>query len=106
MNMDEKILKIATELKENISDKYKVDDFRVFGSVARRQQNRESDIDVFVVLDYVDRTIEEELFDISYDLELKYDCLIDLIVIGKEALHGKISYAPVYLRAMEEGVAI
>jgi predicted nucleotidyltransferase len=42
--MDKKNLKIATELKENISDKYRVDDLRVFGSVTRRQQDRESDM--------------------------------------------------------------
>ena len=78
----------------------------MFGSTARGSQGSESDIDVLVVLDYVGRTIEEELLDISYDLELKYCCLIDLIVIGKEALHGKISYAPVYVGAMQEGVAI
>ena len=104
--MDKRILKIATELKENISGKYKVDDLRVFGSVARRQQDRESDIDVLVVLDYVDRQIEEELFDIAYEIELKYDCLIDIIVFGKDALSGRLSYTPVYVRAIEEGVAI
>jgi predicted nucleotidyltransferase len=107
MKMDEKIFKIATELKENISVKYKLIDFRVFGSTARgSSQDRESDIDIFVILERVDRKIEEELFDIAYDMELKYDCLIDLIVFGKDALNGRISYAPVYVRAMEEGIVI
>ena len=72
----------------------------------RDSQDRESDIDILVVLHRVDRQIEEELFDIAYDVELKYDCLIDLIVFGKDALNGRISHAPVYVRAMEEGVVI
>ena len=72
--MDAKVLKIASEVKENISAKYKIDDFRIFGSTARGHQNRESDIDIIVVLENVDRLIEEELFDIAYEIELKYDC--------------------------------
>ena len=104
--MDRKVLKIASEVKGDISAKYKLIDFRVFGSTARGSHDRESDIDILVVLDRVDRQIEEDLFDIAYELELKYDCLIDLIVFGKDALNGRVSYAPVYVRAMEEGVAI
>ncbi len=104
--MDDRILKIAYEVKDDISAKYKLIDFRVFGSTARGSQDRESDIDILVVLDRVDRQIEEELFDIAYEIELKYDCLIDIIVFGKEALSGRLSHTPVYVRAMEEGVAI
>ena len=106
IKVDDRVLKIASAIKDDISAKYKLIDFRVFGSTARGIQDRESDIDILVVLDRVDRQIEEELFDIAYDSELKYDCLIDLIAFGKDALSGKISYAPVYVRAMEEGVAI
>ena len=42
----------------------------------------------------------------NYEIELKYDCLIDIIVFGKNALSDRLSYTPVYVRAMEEGVAI
>jgi predicted nucleotidyltransferase len=104
--MDAKVLKIASEVKKNISAKHKIDDFRIFGSTARGHQDRESDIDIIVILDHADRSIEEELFDIAYEIELKYDCLIDIIVFGKDALSGRLSYTPVYVRAMEEGVAI
>ena len=75
-------------------------------STARGHQDRESDIDIIVVLEHVDRPIEEEIFDIAYEIELKYDCIIDLIVFGKGALSAILSYIPVYVRAMEEGVAI
>jgi len=104
--MDAKVLKIAKEMKINILAKYKIYDFRIFGSMAKGHQDRDSDIDIIVVLDHVNRQIEEELFDIAYEIELKYDCLIDLIVFGKNALSGRLLYAPVYVRALEEGVAI
>jgi hypothetical protein len=35
-----------------------------------------------------------------------FNCLIDIIVFGKDALSGRLSYTPVYVRAIEEGVAI
>jgi predicted nucleotidyltransferase len=104
--MDDKVLKIATELKENISAKYTIYDFRIFGSTAIGQQDRESDIDILIILNQLNRLIEEELFDLAYDIELKYDCLIDLIVFGKDALKDKLSITPVYVRAMEEGVIV
>jgi predicted nucleotidyltransferase len=104
--MDSKVLKIAVELKENISARYTINDFRIFGSTARSIQDRESDIDILVILNHVDRQIEEDLFDLAYEIELKYDCLIDLIVFGKDALKDRLSFTPVYVSAMEEGFVI
>ena len=40
--MDAKVLKIASEVKEKISAKYKIVDFRIFGSTDRGHQDREN----------------------------------------------------------------
>ena len=74
--MDKKIQKIAKELKAKIGSKYEIDDLKVFGSSARGDRREDSDIDVYVLIPEVNRQIEEDLFDIAYDLELRYDCLI------------------------------
>ena len=84
--MDKKIQKIAKELKAKIGSIYEIDDLKVFGSSARGDRREDSDIDVYVLIPEVNRQIEEDLFDIAYDLELRYDCLIDLIVFDKKAL--------------------
>ena len=104
--MDKKIIKIAKELKANISSKYKVDELKVFGSSAREDRREDSDIDIYILIPEVNRQIEENLFDIAYDLELKYDCLIDLIVFDKQALKGKYSSAPIYEKVLSEGFSI
>ena len=104
--MDKKIQKIAKELKNNISSKYEVDELKVFGSSARDDRREDSDIDIYVLIPEVNRKIEEDLFDIAYDLELKYDCLIDLIVFDKQALKGKIASAPIYQKVLSEGLSV
>ena len=94
--MEERIKQIAEELKKRIIKKYKLRDIRIFGSSARGEQRKDSDIDIFIHLDHSDRHIEEDLFDVSYDIELEYDCLIDLIIIDDKDIKGKIGSAPIY----------
>ncbi|MEW5766827.1 MAG: nucleotidyltransferase domain-containing protein [bacterium] len=100
------IHKVVNELKANISDKYELQEMRVFGSSARGDRRADSDIDVFVHLSQVNRQIEENLFDMAYDLELKYDCLIDLIVFGDEAVKERYARTPIYQKIFTEGTAV
>jgi predicted nucleotidyltransferase len=78
----------------------------VFGSSVRGDRKAESDIDVLVHLSHVTRQIEEDLFDMAYDLELKYDCLIDVIVVDDLGLSGVQGTAPIYETIRAEGAAV
>lgn len=104
--MDQLIQRILKELKKKITAKYDLSEMRVFGSTARGDRRSDSDIDVFVQLNKVNRQTEEELFDIAYELEIKYDCLIDLIVFSDEALKGKYAGTPIYKKVLSEGTVI
>jgi predicted nucleotidyltransferase len=104
--MDPKILFIVEKLRSRIAAKYPIRALRVFGSSARGDRGSGSDIDVLVCLSELNRTIEEDLFDIAYDLELEHDCLIDLIAISEQDLKGRIGSAPIYGKILEEGVAL
>ena len=104
--MDQEIQKIVTELKTKISDKYSLHKIKIFGSTARGDRRADSDIDVFVHLSRVDRRIEEDLFDMAYDLELKYDCLIDIIVFDDVALKGPLAAVPIYHEVLSEGMEV
>ena len=104
--MKKHMKEIVEELKKRIEKKYHLHGMRIFGSVARGDDAADSDIDVFIHLDYADRTIEEDLFDISYDLELEYDCLIDLIIVDDEDIKGKIGNAPIYRTILSEGALV
>jgi len=104
--MNKKIQKIAKELKSKISSKYEVGELKVFGSSARDDRREDSDIDIYVLIPELNRQIEEDLFDIAYDIELKYDCLIDLIVFDEQALKGKFASAPIYGKILSEGLSV
>ena len=104
--MEEKIHKIVRELKAGFTSKYTLNEFKVFGSSARGDRRIDSDIDVFVLMPMVNRQIEEELFDIAYDLELKYDCLIDIIVFDDRSLAGHYGSVPIYQKVLNEGLNI
>ena len=52
------------------------------------------------------RDIEEDLFDIAYGIELKYDCLIDLIILGDENLSNIRDQPLIYRNMIKEGIAV
>ncbi len=104
--MDKTIIYILKELKEKISKKYHINEMRLFGSTGRGDRREDSDIDVLIILPNVNRQIEENLFDIAYDLELEHDCIIDLIVLSDDAVKGLYSTTPIYRKAIEEGAII
>ena len=92
---------ITKLFKERVEKKYKILDIKLFGSYARGDNTKDSDLDIMVKLDKVDRNIEEDLFNIAYDLELEYDCLIDILVIPEN-----VSYSlPLYANIVKEGIA-
>jgi predicted nucleotidyltransferase len=104
--MDKKVHKIVSELKSKIAFKYKLKELKVFGSTARGERRDDSDIDVYILISEVNRKLEEELFDIAYDLELKYDCLIDLIVFDEHTLNEKYVSTPFYQNVSNEGLNV
>lgn len=104
--MEPWILRIIEELRARIAERFLLRELRVFGSSARGDRKTGSDIDVLVCLAEMNRTIEEELFDIAYELELKHDCLIDQIAVGEEDLIGTGPSAPIYKTILAEGIAV
>jgi predicted nucleotidyltransferase len=104
--MQKQIEQIISELKDRSAGKYSIKEMRVFGSSARGDRKPESDIDVLVHLSHVNREIEEDLFDMAYDLELKHDCLIDIIVVDDRGLSGAQGTAPIYENIRTEGAAV
>ncbi len=82
--MDPNNINIARELRSNISRKYVIRDFKLFGSSARGDQRGDSDIDILIQLPEVNAAIEQDLFDMAYDMELAHDCLIDLIAVSDD----------------------
>ena len=97
---------IVNELKHTINKKYVLLEMRLFGSNARGDATKDSDIDIFVRLSEANRVIEEDVFDMAYALELKYDCLIDIIVLADTTLQHYSNQIPLYQNILHDGVLV
>ena len=102
MTYKDEIAAITKQFRQIVESKYDVIEMKLFGSFARGDYSRKSDIDLMVRLPKVDRNIEEDLFNIAYDLELEYDCVIDVIVLPQN-LGNNIM---IYHNIQKEGIAI
>jgi predicted nucleotidyltransferase len=81
---------------------------RVFGSVARNDYQEDSDIDILVVLPFqVNNAIEEQVFDLAYDVELEHGLIIGTIVYSKEFWNSvQAASMPLYKNIQREGLTV
>ena len=102
MTHKDKAAAITKQFRQAVEDKYSIIEMKLFGSFARGDYSKTSDIDLMVILAKVDRNIEEDLFNIAYDLELEYDCIIDVIVLPQNFNNNIL----VYRNIQKEGIAV
>ncbi len=84
-------------------------DLRLFGSVARRDADADSDIDILVVIrpDEQRSRLERQAVDIAFDVNLKHDLYISPRVLGSEMLaHPVWGQAPFFKAVQRESVAL
>ena len=103
MTFKDKINMVTSEFKQAIEAKYNGCSIVLFGSVARGDYSSSSDFDFMVLLSGTsNREIEEDIYNIAYELELSHDCTIDVIIFSKDTNIA----IPVYQNVLKEGVAI
>ena len=82
----EEIISILRELKPEISERYKVSDIWLFGSYARGEQEKASDLDILV-----DFRNDADLFDlVGLELFLEQELQINVDVVPKKSLRSEI----------------
>jgi uncharacterized protein len=97
------------ELKKRVLKKLGVDaEMRLFGSVARRDYKQNSDIDVLVLVPgSVNNSLEEEIFDLAYDIELKYSVVFGIVVYQKEFWYSELGKSmPLHKNVQRDGVSL
>ena len=100
--------KALLELKKTLFDNFLVSELILYGSKARGDSDKESDLDVFVILDNeVNDDIREKIFSISFKIEIKYDVIFGIIVENKDFWNSSIAEAmPIHRNIYMEGVAV
>lgn len=94
-------------LKEQLSRKFNLVDFRLFGSKARGEGTSESDVDVMIEIEGCDYEIKSQIYDMVFDINLENDTFISTTIFSKQEIEeGPMSESPIYKAIQREGVPV
>jgi uncharacterized protein len=92
-------------LRQELKANHGLIDFMVFGSKARGDFNKDSDIDVMIELEKYTPEVESAVDNIIFSINLEYDTFISATIFGREELEsGPLSESPIYKAIEREGV--
>lgn len=101
------ILQIVSEFKKKVSEKFGKVGVILFGSHARNDAEKESDIDIFVILNRdVDIKVKESIYDIAYEFSLEYDVVLDVSVYSRAEWDRYRGVLPFIISVEKEGVVV
>lgn len=104
MRTNEKIIKeLKTYLIQNIGEE--IDEVILFGSRANRNNTIDSDYDVLIIVNkHYDAKYEEHIQDLCYDIDLKYDVIIDPHLLSSDELLTIRGKQPIFVNAINNGI--
>ncbi len=98
---------IAREFQQRLMAIVPVLDMRVFGSRARGDATEESDLDVFIEVETLTKTLRERIFDLAWEVGFEMDRVISTIVVTRDDLqHGAAGANPLIRQVEREGVQV
>ncbi len=105
--MLEREIKIIEKFKALVSMRVKVHEVRVFGSRARGDATEESDLDVLVVVDYLDHSIEKYISDCAWESGFSENIIIMPIAISIDTLkNSPIRKSSFIKNVYREGITV
>jgi len=105
ITLEDNEIRAVLELKRALAARFKILDFRVFGSKARGDASPDSDIDVMIVVDGYTPEVEHVVSDLVFEINLSHDCFISTVIFGREELEeGPLSESPLYKIVEKEGI--
>ena len=82
-------------------------DFRLYGSKARGTADADSDIDVMIELEELTPNFNDKVFDVVFDVNLRYGVFISAVLFGRKELEdGPMSESPLFKEIERDGVRI
>lgn len=105
--MQQKDLKIAEKFKSLVEQRAKVHEVKVFGSRARGNATEESDLDVLIVVDYLDYALERFISECAWEAGFPEDVVVMPVAISLDTLKNSPLSESVFIKAVcHEGVAV
>lgn len=100
-------LTILRDLKGHLQNEFSVSvkDIILFGSQATGNANENSDYDVLIVLNQTYNARDEnKIYDLCYDIDLKYNIIIDAHLISQQELNTMRGKQPIFTNAIQNGL--
>ncbi len=99
--------KILKDLKNHLTENLgiSVKDVILFGSQATGNSKEHSDYDILIILDgqYTAQD-ENQILDLCFDMNLKYDILMDVHILSKSELSTVRGRQPLFTKALKSGI--
>ena len=103
MNKKEILSEIKKHLKSNLGKD--LNEVILFGSVASGKATEDSDYDILIILNKkYDWIYENKIMDLCYDIDLKYDILIDPHILSTEEINSIRGKQPIFVNAINSGI--
>jgi len=104
--MQERDHQILMEFADRVRSRYSSARLWAFGSRALGLAQKDSDLDVCVVLDDLDASIRETISNLAWEVGFEHDVLIATVVFANDMFeHGPPSASPLVRAILEDGVA-
>ena len=106
-NIKNTINDFIQQVKELLGDRVKK--VILYGSYARGDFNKSSDVDIMILTDLNEREIEEyrdKISDMAFDIELEKEIYISPIIKNIDKYNARINVIPFYMNVQKEGVEI
>jgi predicted nucleotidyltransferase len=103
INQSEILKDLKNHLAKYLGDSIK--DVILFGSQATGKSTEFSDYDILIILDHEYSGEDESMIlDLCYDIDLKYDILLDVHILSKSELNSIRGRQAVFSKAIKSGI--
>ena len=106
-NVNKEIQAFIKEIQQILGDRLKK--VILYGSYARGDYNKQSDVDIMILADLSFKEIEEyrdRISDIAYDIELDTGVILSPVIKNIEKYNSRINFVPFYKNVQKEGVVL
>ena len=99
--------RIARDLKKRLTEVVQFVDFKVFGSRARGNADEYSDMDVFLEVETLDKSLKERISDIAWEVGFENYIIISTLIFTRDEIENSpLRASPIVHNIAEEGVTV